>query len=484
MTLQDELAEGQIASPGYTGTNHELSMESYDFDLYEYWDDVEYGDDAYWEYGLPDKTAENGQKRKRVAKAEATPSKRRKTAEVEQEDEKHRDLSPMVFMSREERNRRFLADPPILKGKKTVSLLPDWRRRFRDADGVVVAKKMPAAMRNAAEAQDEDTPPRKGHVHLAENGDDDDDDDDDDDEEEGDWEDDEEEQEAEGGIALDPEMLQTILREKLGAAGLGGADEGGFMQAIQQMMSGQGDEDATGDLANALLGKLTSQGGDEALSGWLSQQGVDLEDGDEASSVATEELPEAPKPSAAGRRSLHQSPPDSAIGMAEANSSGRKTTQMPLHSSPTSSSKKRSAAAEETKPVKKAKKVQFDVPPSTSPDAIQGASNQDDLEIPMSDDPLMSEATLERSSAGSKKSNAVAAKANKAASDVAKGTAKNGRKRKASSPDADGGDEKAAAPPPAKKKTRSRELQALGADAMDVPSPAPPARRTRSKANK
>lgn len=479
MTPQDELAEGQIASPGYTGTNHELSMESYDFDLYEYWDDVEYGDDAYWEYGLTDKKAENGQKRKRVAKAESTPSKRRKTAKVEQEDEKVREPSPMVFMSREERNRRFLADPPILKGKKTVSLLPDWRRRFKDADGVVVAKKMPAAMRNAAEAQDEDTPPRKGHVHLAENGDGDGDD-----EEEGDWEDDEEEAEEEGGIALDPEMLQTILREKLGAAGLGGADEGGFMQAIQQMMSGQGGEDATGDLANALLGKLTSQGGDEALSGWLSQQGVDLEDGDEASSVATEELSEAPKPSAAGTRNLHQSPPDSAIGMAEANSSGRKTIQMPLHSSPTSSSKKRSAAAEETKPAKKAKKVQFDVPPSTSSDAIQGASNQDDLEIPMSDDPLMSGTTLERSSAGGKKSNAASAKASKAASDVAKGTAKNGRKRKAPSPDADGGDEKAAAPRPAKKKTRSRELQALGADAMDVPSPAPPARRTRSKANK
>lgn len=476
MALQDELAEGQIASPGYTGTNHELSMESYDFDLYEYWDDVEYGDDAYWEYGLPEKKAENGQKRRRVAAAEATPSKRRKTEETIQEDVKNGDLSPMVFMSRAERNRRFLADPPLLKGKNTVSLLPDWRRRFKDADGVVTAKKMPAAMKNAAEAQDEDTPPRKGYVHLTENGEDD--------EEEGDWEDDDEEGEEEGGIALDPEMLQTILREKLGAAGLGGADEAGFMQAIQQMMSGQGGEDATGDLANALLGKLTSQGGDEALSGWLSQQGVDLEDGDETSSVATEELPEASKPSTGGRRNLHQSPSDSAIGMAEVNSSGRKPTQMPLHSSPTSSSKKRSAAAEEPKPAKKAKKVQFDVPPSTSSDAIQGASNMDEPELPMSDDPLMSEATLERSSAGSKKSNAAAMKVNKAASESAKVTTKNGRKRKATSPDADGGDEKAAAPPPAKKKTRSRELQALGADATDVPSPAPPARRTRSKANK
>ena len=63
--LQDELAETQIPDPGYAGTNYEIAMDDLDdFDIFDYWDDLEYGDDSYWEYdGARPHT---GPKRKRV----------------------------------------------------------------------------------------------------------------------------------------------------------------------------------------------------------------------------------------------------------------------------------------------------------------------------------------------------------------------------------------------------------------------------------
>ncbi|KAI7043901.1 hypothetical protein KC352_g46397, partial [Hortaea werneckii] len=45
--LADELAESQVPEPGYSGTNAEIALESFDYDIYNYWDDVDYlADDA------------------------------------------------------------------------------------------------------------------------------------------------------------------------------------------------------------------------------------------------------------------------------------------------------------------------------------------------------------------------------------------------------------------------------------------------------
>ena len=97
---QDELAEGQIPDPGYSGTNNEIDLEGYEFEIYEYFDDLEYGDDSYWDYGLRGPEGgileETGQKRKRgAAKPNVSPGKRRKTNEDE----------PLVFRSQSERFR-------------------------------------------------------------------------------------------------------------------------------------------------------------------------------------------------------------------------------------------------------------------------------------------------------------------------------------------------------------------------------------------
>ncbi|KAF2164730.1 hypothetical protein M409DRAFT_25123 [Zasmidium cellare ATCC 36951] len=459
--LADELAEGQVPDPGYSGTNNEIDMDGYEFDLFGYWDDLDYGDDSYWDYGIPDSksnASDNaGQKRKRgVGKPNGSPAKRRKTNEGG--ETLAGESEPLVFRSQNDRYQAYKQDAPLVKAKAAFSFLPDWRERFADEEGPVLVTKMPPDMRKAAEGHDV-TPPKARQLgeEAYEEGDD----------EEDDWEDEMEEDE-EGGIALDPEMLKSILREKLGAAGLDGMDEAAFMQTLQKMLSGEGGEDeAAGDLANALLGKLTSGSGDEALSGWLSGQGVALED-DDASSVATGEVAEAGGSAGASRNATQTSPPDSAVEMKKKEAG---STQMPLHSgSPTKSTKKRAATVEDDQPTKKHKKVQFDVPPSsesnpTAPEDVPGP--------PTSEDPHMSEPTV----ASTRAANAAAVDVNKSASNEAEEEdgvkQKGGRKRKASS-----ANEK-----PVGKKTKTRELQDLG-PLPEAPSPAPPAKRTRSARSK
>lgn len=466
---QDELAEGQIPEPGYSGTNNEIDMDSYEFDLFGYFDDLEYGDDSYFDYGLPSSkgiASENaGQKRKRdAAVPDASQGKRRKANDTPLVGESE----PLIFRSRDERYRAYKQDAPLLNSKTPFSFLPDWRERFADEDGVIAITKMPADMRKAAEAQDDDTPPKArqlGEDAYMEEGDDNGEDG---------WEDeDEEDDDEDGGIDIDPEMLKTILREKLGAAGLDGMDESAFMQTLEKMMSGDGDEDdAAGDLANSLLGKLTSNTGDEALSGWLSQQGVSLED-DDASSVATAEVSETAK-GANATKQPQTSPPDSAVEMKK---SKGESTKMPFHSgSPTASTKKRSAPKADDNPAKKHKKVQFDVPPLSD---TNHAAPSEGAGPPTSDDPLMSEPTIPaKATPSTRAANAAAVEANNAASgEAAHGDGSSGkgsRKRKAS----------AAEEKPAGKQTKKmRELQDLG-PLPDAPSPAPPAKRTRSARSK
>lgn len=442
---QDELAEGQVPDAGYCGVNYEIDMESYEFDLFEYYDDLEYGDDSYWEYGLPGSN-KPGEKRKRgVAPANAGHGKRRKANDGEQ---LVGEWEPLMFRSREERLRTYKEDAPLLKGKSSVSFMADWRERFADEDGKVTITKMPAAMRKAAEGQNDDTPPKArqlGEEAYVEDGEDG---------EEG-WEDEEDDGDEEGGIGIDPEMLKSILREKLGAAGLDGMDESVFMQTIQKMMSGEGDDDdAAGDLANSLLGKLTSGTGNDGLSGWLSQQGVSLED-DDASSVATAEVGESTKGPNTSQTTLQTSPTDSVV---ETKSSKTGSNQMALHSgSPATSTKKRSAPDADNVPTKKHKKVQFDVP-------SQNVSGQE--EDPAMPEPTVTGKTTRASSATTEQSNGETANETSHKNET---TRKESRKRKASS-----ANEK-----PAGKKTKMRELQDLG-PLPEASSPAPPAKRTRS----
>lgn len=283
-----------------------MDQYEYDFDLCPFWDDLEYQDDTYWDSTgrRPAKIAEKeqaGQKRKRAAPAkEAVTDKRRKVSRTQHSSALHLAGEGVIgYVARAERVRK---PAPMLKAAKSYALLPDWRERYANVDGLnrkVAA--MPTDMQKAAEAKEEETPVKTGHIQFEDEG-------------EGDWED--EEDGEEGGLGLDPEVLKQVLKAKLAESGLDGVDEEAFMSSIENLLAGEeGGDDGVGELAEMLLRKATQNGGDGALSGWLTQQGVSLEGGeDDTESVATTEVPE---PSASQPRraaGAQSSPRDSAIG--------------------------------------------------------------------------------------------------------------------------------------------------------------------------
>ncbi|KAK3715164.1 hypothetical protein LTR37_007374 [Vermiconidia calcicola] len=479
--LADELAETQIASPGYAGTKYEVDIESYDIDMFEYWDDLHYGEDEYWDNGgrgVP--TAEAGQKRKRnEAKLGRHAQKRRKLNLKDTGGDNVRFVNVAARIARRE--------PPILEQPTSFALLPDWKQRFAGDTGVIETQSMPEAMKKAAEGRDEDSPlkSRQAYASGVQGSDDGW-------EDEGDGDEDMEAQPA----SLDPEAIKAILKQRLGDAGLEGMDEGAFMRTITKMLSGEGGADeAADDLASSLLGQAT-QGNDTALSGWLSQQGVSLdaaedEEGDETASVATPDFPQTS--TVRHLQSVEISPPDSAIEVSRSTSGA--TSEMAIHPpSPSASAKKRAAPSEDQEGSKKRKKVTFDVPASSQlvqaddedGDEITVAARSEVPDPPTSEDPLMSGTTLDNEdtrAAKTRGANTKTVKSNKHKSNGPKADAeqedtadiseaapaRQTRKRKAQDDD----DEIAVAAPTPKK-------QAKKASAPAAPSAGPPAKRTRS----
>lgn len=491
----------QIPDPGYAGTNLEIFQEHADLDYIDYWDELEYVDDEYWDNApLGALASKPTAKRKRDESikesiTESAEAKRRRVASLSNENIK--------FVSMAVRLERCRRLPPLLGKVKPVALLPDWRTRFADVTGEIVEKPMPAAMKQAAEAQEEETPPKMRQFDaLVAEGDDEEWMDEDEVEEDGeDGDGDAEVADMAAQLAsLDPEMLQTILDQKLG--GLGEAERSAFMSAIAKMRSGDADADAvSGELADVLVEQARQ--GNEATSGWLSQQGVprieEAED-DDASSVAESELPQ--RSAKASRLNVEVSPPDSAIDMLQQKA---ETRQMAIHgSSPSTSGKKRAAPLDsEEEGSTKRKKVSFDVPASSQATEVEVVENgeaethtaeadqeiQKETEPTTSEDPLMSEPTVRSTStkreaqpANSKSTSEKATKANGTVSTRATGaknyakptaaaSAKQTRKRKA---EADEDDVEAGAP---KQKRPARKAAKSEPDVSDVQ---PPARRTRS----
>lgn len=296
--------------------------------------DLNYGDDEYWdEEGA--RISTKGVKRKRDGAFKGPTQqigKRRKVSSGDTED------NPITFKSMAERlNIAGRGSTSLSKGG-SFALLPDWRGRYAKENGKVVEKSMPVEMKKAAEGQDLVTPPKRRQVEVAESEEKDTEVGEGADEEDGNGDgDDMDEQLA----FLDPETLKSILKQKLGDAGLVGMDEA-FMQTIARMMSGEeGAEDA---LADSLLSKA-ADGQDTALSGWLSQQGIAVGD-DGEDNGAEEAIVALPRPGHDERKSsssdIRASPGDSAIG-----SSQNTASEQALPPSTPSSGKKRAAVSED-----------------------------------------------------------------------------------------------------------------------------------------
>ncbi|KAM3416722.1 hypothetical protein BST61_g8313 [Cercospora zeina] len=259
--LADELAENAIPDAGYIGTAGEIAMETIDldFDLYGYQEDLEYGEDPYWDAGDPSPAhvrppkvtnpTRTGAKRKRNLESTAS-SKRQKLAPVA------REAQPVIFRSRSARQDAQSRAPPTLKAAKAFALLPDWRERFKNADGVVQNKRMPAAMAKAAY---EEVPDENGEEEAEEVEEallDASEPHDEEEEVEEEWES-EEEGGEESGIDIDPDTLKAIVAQRLTDAGVTGDEEASFLQSLNDMLSGEG----KGEAAAALLEKAQSGSG-------------------------------------------------------------------------------------------------------------------------------------------------------------------------------------------------------------------------------
>ena len=260
----------------------EDEYDDYEDHMYEYFEDIEYGNDDYFDQEEPlegEDEPRPGDKRK-AAKAKLSAVKRNKVL--------HFDYNPVSWIPSEEAY--SLDDGPGLVDRKELTsyaLIPDWRKRFKNAHGFSIAteikslEELDAAMLvNEEEGEDEDEDEGEDEENraprdqgLTKNDDD--------------WEDEEEEDDDEnmesGLDGLDPDILKSILAAKLADSGMGGADQGAFMESIMQMLSkgGAANDDMLESLTSTILGQASEEGADSSTTKWLSQQGVSLTEHEE-----------------------------------------------------------------------------------------------------------------------------------------------------------------------------------------------------------
>lgn len=352
-----------------------------DFDVFDYWDDLQYGDDSYWEYAGP-RPPPTTLKRKRVTNGTTIKNDKRLRLIDTAGDN-------VRFVNRVMRNEMMHRRPAVVEKRESFALFPDWRQRFANVDGAPMKKEMPASMKQAAEGTYDESPPKTLPSNMAfvdANGVEVEDEED---EDENDMDD------MQAQLAsLDPETLKTILRQKLGNAGLDGMDEQTLMKMLGKMISGDDEADEEVDkLANNMVERATG-GGDAALSDWLSQQGVSLDaagdDEDDTDSVATPELPHAVNGLKEGEK-LKSSPSDSAIEMQKAVVGP--STELAIHpSSPSEAVRKRTApfADAEALETRKRKRVSFEVAAATETIDVTQQGEGEDTHDPSNEEVISS----------------------------------------------------------------------------------------------
>ena len=252
-------------------------MEGFEYDVYEYFGELEYGSDSYWDARMKHLNSVGLGEKRKSAQEEDTEGrvvkKRRKDGGRGDVEEVRDNVLYVPF------EKRLAPLPPGVEqaGEGRFALLPDWKERFPERGSPVGKRKpMPAEMRKAAEevVGDEDEDEEGEDMSGDQEGGDEMETGEDGEPEEDDEDDDEDEQE-EGAAGLDQDLVMQVLRQKLADSGLGDVDESMFKDVIAKMMSGDGDsEDAVGGLASLLLGQ--EGGGGRAFEGFLAGQGVEL----------------------------------------------------------------------------------------------------------------------------------------------------------------------------------------------------------------
>lgn len=282
--IQDELAENAIPDPQL---GEYLDVEDGDFDTYEYWMDMEFGSDDYYDVTITapndDRMSKTGEKRKRVAQQDHGEGKRRKVGSNASSTARYSvaPVQQIIWMS-------MLDTHPLReverahKPTKSYALLPDWRERF---------KNIRSPMAIDASAVDERTMK--------------------DTEAESDSEDSQQDD-----MDIDPRALQAALEAQLSGAGVDGAGGQELMQSIMQMIAtgkGANAEDMLEEMTAKLLDQVEGGGADSAISRWLAQKGVSIPN-DDSEDDEDDESDTAPLGiSAKQLQDLEASPRDSAV---------------------------------------------------------------------------------------------------------------------------------------------------------------------------
>lgn len=257
------------------GVNDEIALESWEYDIFEYFGELEHGSDSYWDARIKHLEEGDGQKKPQQQEQRST-SKKRKQGEGQEETEEG-------FMSRKRRREgddvlavdenvvympfeaRLARPPPRSADGGHFALLPDWKEKFPEKKGGEIpspgkGRQMPAEMRRAAEGGADDEEDEEEGEELVEG----------------------EGMDVDSGAdasGVDQDVVMQVLRQRLADSGLGEVDEAVFKDAIAQMLSGEGDGgDAVGGLASLLLGQ--KGGGGEAFQGFLAGQGVHMRGGE------------------------------------------------------------------------------------------------------------------------------------------------------------------------------------------------------------
>ena len=220
-----------------------------------------------------------GRKRK-AAQRQEVPSKRQKTTASQADTTATVDVPSLLWMDFVERSAKYNSNGKLLtEFGEPVSLLPDWRERYKNVDGFPNSgspTKLEVVEDGDEEAADElyelDGHSPKPHGERRHT--------------EGELALDEGPHEEMDELHIDPEALKRAMKEQLSAMGMkvNGLDEQNLLRIAERMFVGGGEDadDIVGELVDNLLERDEEEDTAGGLVDWVSKQVGAAQSSDEA----------------------------------------------------------------------------------------------------------------------------------------------------------------------------------------------------------
>ncbi|KAF1970721.1 hypothetical protein BU23DRAFT_473215 [Bimuria novae-zelandiae CBS 107.79] len=274
----DDLAEHAVASPPPTAYDEDKLEE---WDRFDYFNDIEYGDEGYDDANFVPHNGETGQpkigqKRKRRDTAGPRTKKQRMTNGDGRPtmDVAWLSNAPIVWRAQSNRGAKTR---PLPEDAEPYAVLKDWRQTLDKVPDWVKKSSAAATQRGTGTSPQGELTSAGDEAHAAG--------------EEDDWEDEEamdevegedgefEEDEEEEAASIDPAAIMAALQSRLASAGgpLSGMDPQQLLQFALRMANGEGEGiDIAGEMADEILNQGGEGVGDEEaetnLLSWVTQQ--------------------------------------------------------------------------------------------------------------------------------------------------------------------------------------------------------------------